>query len=60
MSHEEKPPSGCMVLIIVLYAVISAPIILGILNILGIPLVAGNAAIACAAVNKYFYYKNKR
>jgi len=60
MSHEEKPPNGCLVLIIVLYAIVSAPIILGLLNILGIPLVAGNAAIAAAALNKYLLYKNKK
>jgi hypothetical protein len=60
MSHEEKPPSGCLVLFLVLYTIISAPIILGLLNFLGIPLIAGNVAATAAAINKYFSSRNEK
>jgi hypothetical protein len=60
MSHEEKPPSGCLVLFLVLYTIISAPILLGLLNFLGIPIIAGNAAMAGAALNKYLLHKSKK
>ena len=60
MSHEEKPPSGCLVLFLVLYTLISAPIILAIFNIFGIPMIAGHVAVTAANLNKYHLHKNKK
>jgi hypothetical protein len=60
MSHEEKPPSGCLVLFLVLYTIVSAPIILAVLNIFGIPIIAGHVAVAAATLNKYLIHKSKK